>query len=168
MTATSISRTPRPILGPGLWIGGVLLWAYVVAGEFIVGMELPEGVGALALLVSVGLASVFAIRQAALAVPADPSDRLFRIGGPIGIAVALFFAVLVLFTAIGQASDDGLGAEITLVLWCGSLVAFVAGRRLTNPDRSRTRQSGRTVGFFLWIAAGFLTLVALVRAAAEL
>jgi len=152
---------PRPILGPALWILGVLLWGYVVVGELVVGMGLQEELGVGVLVLSVGMAAYASTKRSLLSFPPAPEDRSLRVWGPLGVALGLFIATLMLLTLVARSSTRELDEEITLVLWCASLMPLIASRELMRRGRASPTPGRRVLGWMLWLLTGIVTLVAL-------
>lgn len=157
------ARTPEPTLGPALWLFGTTLWAYVVAGQLVVSQDFPEPVAVLGVLFAVGVSWFFAIEQSFLVEEPSRETRLQRIFLPLGMALGLWLATLLMSAVIGLTSRDDIDSAITLSLWLLSLVPFFVGRRISK-GTSRSVQDGarRALGILLWIGAAFVTLIALL------
>jgi hypothetical protein len=152
----------RPLLGPGLWLFGTALWAYVIVGQLVVAQDFPEPLGAVGVLFAFGVAWYFAIELSFAADPPPPHARSSRILLPAAIAFSFWFGTAVIAALIG-ASGAGSDAPLTVGLWLFSLVPFFIGRRMTHPGwRPPADTARRVVGVLLWVGAVLVTLVALV------
>ena len=151
-----------------MWIFGVLLWSYVVIGELVVGMDLPEEIGVLVLLCCVGLAAGVSIHDSFAALPPDAADRSRRVWGALAVALGMFVATVAAFAIIGQASSSGLDEEITLGMWVLSWVPLIASREMIRPGRPCRAAARRALLWLGWIVAGLVTLVVMVRVVGEM
>lgn len=151
-------RPVHPLLGPSFWIFGTLAWAYVVLGELVVGLGLPELLGALMVIASAGYAWVVA---------SGLGDG-HRFAPKQLIPLLLAFLLFVLFIAfavslLGSHSRSQISA-VTILLWFLSVFAVLLGRRWT-PRESRARSTGdRVRAAALWTLAVLGTLVAMISA----
>ena len=152
-------RRARPLLGPSLWIGGALLWAYVVMGEWVVTIELPEVVGWLVVLLAYAGSWTLAVRRS------NPDQRRPLHTILPGIAGFFGFAFAVVFTAsvLGGSSRKQVAA-VTVMLWFVAVAMFAAGRRLTQGRRGRLEGWQRAGLAALWVVSGLGTLVSLLAA----
>jgi hypothetical protein len=150
-------RAPRkPVFAPALWIFGVLLWAYVVAGELVVNQDLPESLallGVLAAVVSVFRASTAELRRAQLPWP--------WLLAPLVLAIAMFLALLLLAIAMAGRSPSGM-VGVPIALWFVAAFAVFFGRqRSPRPLRASTSaQHWKTLG--VYTVAALATLFALI------
>lgn len=158
---------PRPLLGPSLWVGGVLLWAYVVMG-ILTTTPLPftakrtpldEGTAVLFVIAAFTTAGVIAVRRSLVVANGASAPRA---GGIAASAVSLW--ILFVFGAMVLALLGFPEALVTFLLILWSLFAVLLGYRLTNrglprPDRDRV------VTFGVWIGAVILSLMALLSRA---
>lgn len=166
------ARAPRPpwaTLGPALRVFAVLMWAYVVVGQFTVGWPLgrplnPWTALALVLLLTL-LAWVVALRTSYAVAPASP----LRVAGR-GLAIAAgafgFFVVAVVAPILVAAVMPRLRGYDLLVafgLVATSLGAALLGEHISHsPDLPRPLRShgNRFVLVLAWVAGALLTLVA--------
>ncbi len=156
-------RKPRPLIGPALSVFAVMLWSFVVAGQFASSWSLGIQVrSSEALFVVVSLTFVAWIanmRRSRIALPPRVWTHLVwrSIGAGI-VAFILFFCCLVAATATNSAMNaDFLVAAVLVLL---SLVAAIGGAHLTSPVAPERTPRQRTVLIALWIAGTLLTLVA--------
>jgi len=166
--SAALARRPRPLLGPSLWVAGVLLWAYVVMGILTTTrlpftarrVPLPEGTALVLVIAAYASAGVLAV-QRSLAILDGDSGR--RAGGIA--AGAMGFWMLFVFGAMVLALLGFPEALVTfiLILWSG--VAVWLGRRLTNRAALPNPDRNRVVPIGLWIGAVVVSLVALLARA---
>jgi hypothetical protein len=156
------ARASRPLLGPGLWLFGTALWAYVIVGQLVVARGFPEPLGILGVLFAFGVGWYFAIELSFATDPPAANTRRARILLPAAIACGLWLGTTLLVTLIGVTSTSNIDAPLSVGLWLFSLVPFFIGRRLTRPGARPTQDPARRfVGVLLWIGASIVTLVAL-------
>lgn len=152
-------RKPRPVLGSSLWVGGTLLWAYVVMGEWVLTIELPEPLAWLIVLGAYVASWVFAVRRLS---PEQRRPHLLLAPGVLGI---VWFVFVILFTAsLLGSSRRSVVAGLTVMLWFVSAAMFAAGRQLTTRRQGRLRGWRRAGVAALWVVAGLGTLVSLFAA----
>lgn len=152
-------RRERPVLGPSLWIGGALLWAYVVMGEWVVTIELPEVLGWLVVLLAYAVSWVFAVRRLA------PERRRALFVVTPGVLGLVWFVFVVFFiSSLLGSSRRSVVAGITVMLWFISAAMFGAGRQLTAKRRTKLEGWPRAGVAMLWVVAGLGTLVSLLAA----
>jgi hypothetical protein len=156
---------PRPILGPSLSVFGVLLWAYVVFGQYTTSWfqgsaPMGEGAAFFFVFVATAVAWAFAVRRS-LVVPVAGQYGLAGRAMSIGfLALAWCFITVVLAAVFGQASGKNIDWLITMVLVVVSVIAEIQGRRVTLPTRPPRTQRERMVAALLWAGAGAMTLAA--------
>ena len=157
-------RKVRPLLGPALSMLGVLLWAFVVFGQFttswMFGAPLGQGTAVLAIFLLTFVTWIAAVSRSRVALVPTTTARF--VARAVGIAVlALLFFVSCVFaaTAFGAVSR-GHDFLIALGLVAVALVAAIAGPRLTTaaPLPRTHRQRSMLVG--LWLVGVLVTLVA--------
>ncbi len=160
----------RPVIGPALSVFGVLLWAFVVAGQFTTSLSLGRPLDQKVAIGFVAVATLAAwivhVRWSAVAMPARSAGamvpRAFGIGA---LAVAFFLVALVGSTVVNSALRSDLLIAVGLVAL--STVAAAAGPRLTLRVRpERTHRERVTLAVF-WIAGAVVTLVAGIDLAAN-
>lgn len=155
-------RRPRPLLGPWLWVSGVLLWAYVVMGIFTTSRfgpnrrPLGEGAAAFWVLVAWVGTALLALQRSLFATGGRPSARAAVIG--IG-SFALWVCFVAVAVVLGQLGfpDDFVSLFLVVV---GAALAWY-GRRSTNGSRGFSGEN-RLVAALLWIGAAVVTFAALV------
>jgi hypothetical protein len=154
--ATPPSRR-RPLLGPSLWIFGVLLWAYVVLGELVVTLDFPE---LLAVLI------VLSALAGAWWLSAGRADSGMRRIAPLLIAIGLWAGVIAL-SARAESGRSKTVALVTIALTLFALLSFALGRYLTRVPRPATklRRAGRVA---LWLISALVTLVTLASSMSRL
>ena len=165
-------RKPRPVIGPALSVFAVLLWTFVVAGQFttswLVGTPLNQTVAVAMVLLMTFTAWVAGIRLSRIVVP--PRQTMFLFWRAIGIAVLaslLFFVCFAVAVVTGEASSGGHDVLIPFVLVMVSLLAAIVGPRLTSPTPLERTHRQRFVVVTLWITGTLVTLVAGVDLAAH-
>lgn len=151
-------RPTHGVLGPSFWVFGVLSWAYVVVGELVVSLGLPELLGALLVLSSTGYAWVVASGLGAGAPFAF--KRLLS----LFLGVVLFVVMLAFTVSLLGSHHRSQVAAVTILLWFASVFAVLLGRRWT-PRASRPHSKGeRTQVVAIWTVTVVATLVAMISA----
>lgn len=151
-------RSRHALLGPAFWVFGTLSWAYVVVGELVIGLGLPELLGALIVLATAGYAWVMASGLG------DGEPFTLKRLVPLILGL-LLFVLLIAFTVslLGSHNRSQISA-VTILLWFASVFAVLLGRRWT-PRESRPRSTGdRVRTAALWTLAVVGTLIAMVSA----
>ncbi len=158
-------RKTRPLLGPALSVLGVLLWAFVVFGQFttswMFGAPLGQGTAVVAVVSLTLVALAFAVRRSRDAVAPRTTARLVARSVGIALLAFLFFVGCVMSaTAANGVLSRGHDFLIALGLVLVSLAAAIFGPRLTSsaPLPRTHRQRSLLVG--MWLAGVLLTLVA--------
>jgi hypothetical protein len=166
------SKPPRTILGPALSVFGVMLWAFVVAGQYttswMTGTPLNQGVAAMFVLVTTCIAWIASIRQSRIAVAPRSMAHLF--GRVIGVsALSFLFFILAVFvaTVAGSAASRNHDFFIAFMLVVLATVAATLGPRLTSRIRLERTHRTRVALTLMWIAGALLTLVAGIDLAAN-
>ena len=164
-------RVMRPLLGPSLGTFGVLLWAYVVAGQlttsWITGRPLGNGVAIAAVVVATFGAWVLGMRRSLAVAPASPSGVVGRGIGVGAVCLAMFFLTLVFAVFVGTTVSPGHDFRIAFGLVVVAFVAVVFGRRLVTPEAQERTHVERVVTVALWATCLLLTFVAGVDLAAN-
>jgi hypothetical protein len=155
--AAAPPRRGRPLLGPSLWIFGVLLWAYVVLGELVVTLDFPEPLAVLLVLSALASAWWFSVGR---------RDSGTRRIAPGLIAIGLWAGVLAL-AARAESGRSKTVALVTIVLTLFALLSFALGRYLTRvrPPATKLRRAGRVA---LWLISALVTLVTLASSMSRL
>jgi len=156
------ARAPHPVLGPGLWLFGAALWAYLVAGELVVMRGFPEILALLGVLFAVVVTWFFAIEHSFLTEAPTDETRTRRLFAPLGIALGLWLSTLLVSAVIGLTSNVDLDGLITVGLWLFSLVPFFVGRRMTRSPHASQDSARRALAILLWLGSSLVTLVALI------
>lgn len=154
-------RRRFPVLGASLWIFGALLWAYLIMGEWVIHLKLPEGVGVLVVAIAYGVAWFTSVREL------GQSGSRWKLVVPGLVAVVLFAATLLLVSGLFGSSRRSTIAAVTMSLWFFSAAVYVLGRHLRARSRvNRTRwQAAGSIA--LWIVSGLVTLVSLIATMAR-
>lgn len=158
------SRRPRTVLGPALSVFAVLLWGFVVAGQYttswMLGAPIAPGTALMFIVLTTVAAGIVGLRGSQRAAPAS-GLRMFWRAVRIAALASLFFLVCLVAAAVaGAASAQSHDFLIPFALVVLALLAAIAGPRVTSPvPIARFHpQAVRLVA--LWIAAVLLTLVA--------
>lgn len=153
-------RAPRaqPLLGPSFWVFGVLTWAYVVIGELVVHLGLPELLGALLVLGSTGYAWAVA---SGLGDGAPFSTKRLV---PLALAGLFFVALMLLAVTIFGSHRRSYAAAVTILLWLVSVVAFLLGRHWTHRESSRRSTADGLRRAATWTFSVIATLIAMISA----
>jgi hypothetical protein len=158
-------RSPRPILGPAVSVFAVLLWSFVVFGQFTTSWmssgPLSERLAVCLVLIVTFASWVAGIRRSRDAMP--PRTKVHLAMRAIGIgSLSLLMFVLTVFvaTVIGSASSRNHDFFVAFVLVTFSLVAAIAGPPWTSPLPPTRTHRQRFALTALWIAGVVVTLVA--------
>jgi hypothetical protein len=143
---------------PTLRIFGALLWAYVVLGEWVVGMRFPEPLALLLVIAVFGLTWAGAVRHDA---------RPLHLGQlePGLYALALWAAVLLAGAAVPGNSSPARVETVSAALWCVAAFSSFVGRR-PRPLGARTlraRAVHMAVGIVVALGTALSALSALRR-----
>ena len=159
----STHRRCWPVLGPALTTYALLLWTYVVMGQFTTTLSAstPLGEGkALFVVCAVTAATwIIAIRRSRVVAPVTGGRLVTRAVGIAALAGLLFLVTVFLATFMGLLSR-GLDMVIPfgLVLLCAGAVFY--GRRLLVPDAPPRTQQERSVLLGVWMIAVLVTFIA--------
>jgi hypothetical protein len=163
--AITASPRPWPVIGPVLSVYAVLLWSFVVFGQFTtswsMGTPMSPQTAALAVLLLTFVSWLVAFRRSRIAAPPRARSRL--VGRAIGIpalACACFLTTIIAATIVGNESSRDHDVLIAFVLVCLSGLAALAGPRLTSPMPSGRSHQVRFAYVATWIAGVLVTLVA--------
>ena len=131
------------MLGASLWIFGALLWAYLVMGEWVLQLSLPESVAILVVILAYGIAWFTSGRGLIT------GAGRWKVVVPGIAAVVLFVMTLLVVAGLFGSSRRSTVAAVTISLWFFSASMYVLGRHLrARPRVTRTR----------WQAAGTIVL----------
>jgi hypothetical protein len=155
---------PRPTLGPAFSVFAVLLWSFVVAGQFTTswmsGGPLPPSI-AFGFVVIASFVSWFtSVRLSAMARPARAASIVMRAIGIGVLALLLFVFAVFAATVAGGASSHNHDLLIAFALVIVSAFAGMFGPRWTWPSRPERTPRQRSTHMLLWIAGTIVTLVA--------
>lgn len=163
------ARAPSPVVGPALWVSGVLLWAYVVMGQFTTSWfshaaPLGEPAATLGVVLATAIALRVAVGRSLSARDGKMPGRAVRVGL---LALLLGFLVVTVLSVIARATTADLDGLVMAVLVTIAFAAFLNGRRLTGPAPVPPTHRQRVFGALLWVGVGAVTLGACVEAAAS-
>jgi hypothetical protein len=164
-------RQPRPVIGPALSVFGVLLWTFVVAGQFTTswmnGTPMSEGAAiAIVFFGTIG-AWFFAVRRSQI-VPVSGRRELVGRALAIGIiGFLLFVGCVVLAVIAGGVSSSNHDLAIALFLLLLAAVGAFAGPRITSPIRPARTSSQQLASVALWIGAMVVSAIACAELAAN-
>jgi hypothetical protein len=113
-------------LAPALIIFGATAWAYLVLGEFVITLNLPERVAAVALAAVFG---VHCVRATAREAYVDWTRRAL----PGVLAAALGVFTLFFSATLMGTSGRSKIAAVTLLLWFLAVATYAIGRLLSAP-----------------------------------
>jgi hypothetical protein len=165
-------RRPRPVLGPAITVFGVLLWAFVVMGEFTTswnsGAPLEEGTAIVLVVLATLTAWVFAMQGSTRVRPAHGTPRLIGRSLLVGLVAFLLWCLFVVMAAaVGKASSKSPDVAIASFLIVVAALAARAGPRLTTRERPPPTRARRAGGAVLWIGVAMVTLGACVEMVRE-
>jgi hypothetical protein len=146
----------HPLLGPAVWVFGVLTWAYVVVGELVVQLGLPEVLGALLVLSSTGYAWVVASGLG------DGAPFVMKRLVSLALAIALFVTLLFFTVTAFGSQRRAYIAAVTVFLWFVSVVAFLVGRSWTPRERYARSTGDRLRSAAIWTLSVIATLIAMI------
>jgi hypothetical protein len=161
------ARRPS-LLAAGVFVFGVLLWAFVVMGE----LTTSYGPGKRSMLMSEALAFVLVLVAAAaawwvalsrsveVAPPAGAFGTYVRGAVIAGLALALWLITLFCAIALAGGGSRSLDGPITMMLLIVSLAAALGGRRLAGLHVPAPAGGARILVRLVWVAASLLTFVA--------
>lgn len=165
LDATPLGPRPRPLLGPALSVFGMLLWAFVVAGQFttswMFGTPLGQGTAVSAVLVTTFAMWIASLRRSRIVAPPRRSTHLFWRAVGVSVIAFLMFVVCLLgatFAGAVASRNHDLAIAVTLVIISTS--AAIAGARLTSPTAPERTHGQRFALVAAWIAGALLTLMA--------
>jgi hypothetical protein len=164
-------RVPRPVIGPALSVFGMLLWTFVVAGQFTTswmsGAPLSEGAAIAIVFFGTITAWFLAVRRSQV-VPVSGRRELFGRSLAIGvIAFLLFVGCVVIAVVAGGVSSSNHDLAIALFLLLLSGVAAFFGPRITSPIRPARTSSQQLASVALWIGAMIVSAIACAELAAN-
>jgi hypothetical protein len=158
-----------PVMGSSLWVFGMSLWAFVVAGELTTSyapgkrdLLLSEHLGALFVFVVTVGSWVFALRR--MQVSSSAREIARTVGRAMAVATLswLIWVVVVLCAMIvGTNATTNLDGKITVLLIALAAAAAIGGVKLAE-IAPRERTAWRA----FWIGSALITLFALVEVAA--
>jgi hypothetical protein len=160
------------VIGPALSLFAVLLWGFVVAGQFttswVTGAPLSQGVAVTFVLLTTNASWLFCIRRSCVVAPPLRSSALVgRAVAIAALAIVFFFASIFAATMVGQLSSNNHDLLIAFGLVTASTLAATAGPRLTSPLRPELTHRQRFLLVVAWMAGALLTVVAGVDLAAN-
>jgi hypothetical protein len=145
------------LLGAALQAFGALLWAYVVFGELVVGLEFPELLATLLVAAAFGLTWWIAVSRIA-------SPWHFRKLAPGALGFVAWSVVLASTVALLGSDNPRLADAVSAMLWLvAALALFIGG--VLNPRAARSpSRLPRLLGIALLVAACLATAIALLSA----
>ena len=161
--ALSSSRRARPVIGPALTTYALLLWSYVVFGQFTTTLSASTPLGE-----GKAFFGVFAVTSATWLIVVRRSQRTAPTTGPrlvpravavAALAALLFFVTVFVATMVGSFSTH-LDVFIPFVLVLLCLGAVIYGRRLLVPEPTPRTQNERSVLVGLWMTVVLVTFIA--------
>jgi hypothetical protein len=157
-------RTPWPVFGPALSGFGVMLWTFVVAGQFTTswsaGRPLDQGVAVVAVGMATLVAWALGLRSSRAAVPSTTGWFFGRAVGVIVSTLVLFVMAIVGTTAAAGFSSRNHDFLVGFLLVAVAYVSVIVGARLTAPEPRERTHGQRFVQVALWVASGLLSFVA--------
>jgi hypothetical protein len=165
-------RRPRPLLGPALSVYAMMLWAFVVAGQlttsWLFGAPLGQGTAVFMVFATTFAVWIASLRRSRMAVPPRSHGHLFWRAVGVGVVAFLFFFVtLIGATILARTSYRDHDFLVAFGLVVVSLVAAIAGPKLTTPTAPERTHGQRFALVAAWIAGTVLTLVAAADLAAN-
>jgi hypothetical protein len=137
---------------------GALWWAYVVVGEFVVNLGLPEFVGLV-----VVLASMLATWAHAVGLREGAWFSVRKLA-PLLLSLLLFLGLLFVAVSVFGSQSRTMASAGTIVLWFVSVFAFLLGRRWTALPRYGQTKNARIRTIAVWMLSGFASCVAMISA----
>lgn len=158
--AAAAFRAPvaHPLLGPSFWVFGTVTWAYVVVGELVVSLGLPELLGLVLVLSSTGYAWVLASGLA------DGEPFAVKRLLSLGFGLALFSTLLAVTVTVLGSHRQSQVAAVTVMLWFVSVFALLLGRRWTRRARPPRSSGDRLRSAAIWTLSVIATLIAMISA----
>lgn len=152
------ARPVHPMVGASLWVLGALTWVYVVIGELVVNLGLPEPLGWLIVLATTGYTWVVASGLG--------DGRAFRPRQLLSLLLAfgLFFFLLVFTASLLGSHDRSQISAVTILLWFVGGFALLLGRRWTPRGESPRSTGDRVRNAAIWTLSVLGTLVATISA----
>jgi hypothetical protein len=165
------AKATRPLFGPAVSVFAVLLWAFVVVGQYTTswtfGVPLGEGVAIGMVLLATFAAWLANVRWSGIVTPPASTGRfVLRALGIGALAVALFGLTILVATILGGVLRRSAELVVPFALVFLATVAAIAGPRLTSPMRPIRTHRGRFLLVTLWLGGTILTLIAGVDLAA--
>jgi hypothetical protein len=159
-----------PVLGPALWLFGVLLWAFVAMGALVTlssptgrGPLLEEGLGVMFVVAAMLTALIAAVRRSLEFAPTRSSAAtVARASVVVLLALPAWLILTMIAAAIGRASSTNLDKPITLSLLGVAGVAAFAGRWLLRGSSGARTQQQRVIAGALWTVIVLVTVLAVV------
>jgi hypothetical protein len=159
------ARRAWPVIGPALTVFAVLLWSFVVAGQFTTswgaGAPLGQGTAVTMVLVLTFIAWIVGLRRSRAASP--PRNPFMFVSRAIGIALlafALFVSTVLTAAVFGGFASRNHDLLIAFSLVVASTVATIIGGRLTSPSPVERTHRARVALVLTWTLGALLTLIA--------
>jgi len=157
-------RAPWPVFGPALSGFGVMLWSFVVAGQFTTswsaGRPLDQGIAVGAVVIATFVAWVLGLRRSRAVVPSATGWFFARAVAVVVSTLVLFVLAVVGTTAVAGTSSRNHDFSVGFLLVAVAFVSVLLGARLTSPERPERSHGQRFVRVALWVACALLSFVA--------
>ena len=156
---------PWPVVGPALRTFGVMLWTFVVAGQFttswLTGSPLDPRIAVGAVAVTTLTAWAMALRQSRTVAPPSSTGRMVARGfGSGALSLLLFVGSLVCAVMAGGSTSRSNDFVIAFALVVLAIMAMLAGSRLTTPTSPNRTHGQRLVMVLAWVAGAAATFLA--------
>jgi hypothetical protein len=154
----------NPILGSSIAVYAVLLWSFVIFGQFTTswmsGAPLSQGVATLMVFFLTCASWIANLRLSKIVAPPTSIGRsVGRALAIMALAFGLFVSTVVMATVAGAAvrhADFAIAFGLVVL----SLVSAIVGPRVISPARPPRSHRARVLVVGLWIAGVLTTLVA--------
>jgi hypothetical protein len=157
-------RAPWPVVGPALSGFGVMLWSFVVAGQFTTswsaGRPLDQGIAVGAVVFATVVAWVLGLRRSRAVAPSATGWFFARAVAVVVSTFVLFVVAVVVTTAVAGTSSRNHDFLVGFLLVAIAFVSVLLGARLTSPERPERSHGQRFAQVALWVACGLLSFVA--------
>ena len=163
-----------PVMGSGLWVFGVSMWAFLVMGE----LATSYGPGKHDLLVGEGLAAtlvfaaaigswVYAIRRMMVSPPARGIVHgAARAVAAAFLAFVMWIVVTIAAIIAGEASRKNVDGKVTVTLLLLAAAAAYGGWWMSGRQRGESTPGARKAWLAVLSGAAVLTLVTLIEVVA--
>ena len=157
-------RAPWPVVGPALSGFGVMLWSFVVAGQFTTswsaGRPLDQGIAVGAVVFATVVAWVLGLRRSRAVAPSATGWFFARAVAVVVSTLVFFVVAVVVTTAVAGTSSRNHDFFVGFLLVAVAFVSVLLGTHLTSPERPDRSHGQRFVQVALWVASALLSFVA--------